>query len=284
MRRLSISFIALGALLVSSEASAADLGNGGYKDGGAQGYDWSLTGLKVGGILVIKPTYEGSEEYEAVGIPYLLPQFSGGSSDGFFNRIDARALDDVRFELIRHDGIIAGPLVGYQFGREEDDGDLLEGLGDIDDSFVAGGFVGYRWNWLQLDVSYHHFFGDVDGYQIRFGAEAIRAVNERVTLTARIGATYADNNYTQTNFGVTDEQSLASGLAGVGLGEFDADAGFKDVHAQVGFKADLDENWSARASARYSRLLDDAADSPVVETEDQFTGLIGLSYRFDTSR
>ena len=70
----------------------------------------------------------------------------------------------------------------------------------------------------------------------------------------------------------------------MGLAAFDADAGFKDVFAQIGFKADLDENWSARASVRYSHLLGDAADSPVIETENQFTGLLGLSYRFDIGR
>jgi outer membrane protein len=259
-------------------ASAADLGEGGYKDAGAPAQDWVLESVKFGGIVVIQPTYEGSDQYEVLGFPYLLPVFAGGP--GFFSRIDARALDDVRFELVQYDGFIAGPLAGYKFGREEDDGDLLVGLGDIDDSFVAGGFVGYRWDAVQFDVSYHHYFGDVNGYQIRFGAEVERPVNERVTLTGRIGATYADENYTQVFFGVTPGQAASSLAAGVGLPAFEADAGFKDVHAQVGAKTDLDERWSARASLLYSHLLGDAGDSPVVESKDQFTGLVGLSYRF----
>lgn len=277
MRQFSISCcaIALSASIATTSAFAADIGEGSYKDVGAPESEWALEGVKVGGILVVLPTYEGSEEYEVIGFPYLFPIFSGGP--GFFSRIDARALDDVRFTLIERDGFIAGPLAGYKFGREEDDGDLLEGLGDIDDSFVAGGFVGYRWNWLQFDVSYHHYFGDVDGYQIRFGAEVERPVSERVTLTTRVGATYADENFTQVYFGVTDEQALASPIFANG---FDADAGFKDVHVQVGLNAEIDEHWSARASLRYSRLLGDAADSPVVETEDQFIGLVGLSYKF----
>ena len=125
------------------------------------------------------------------------------------------------------------------------------------------------------------FFGDIDGYQIRFGIEAERQVSERMTLTARVGANYADENYNQVNFGISDAQELTSVAD---LGAFDADAGFKDVYAQVGVKTDLDEHWSATASLRYSRLVGDAADSPVVETEDQFTGLFGLSYRFDLRR
>jgi outer membrane scaffolding protein for murein synthesis (MipA/OmpV family) len=280
MRRFSDSVrtfaLAAPLLLAPALASAADIG--GYKDSGDPGSDWAIEGIKVGGIVVVQPTYEGSDDYEVLGFPYILPQFSGGS--GFFSRIDARALDDIRFTLTERDGFIAGPLAGYKFGREEDDGDLLEGLGDIDDAFVAGGFVGYRWNQLLFDVSYHHYFGDVDGYQIRFGAEIERPVSERVILTGRIGATYADENYMQVFFGVTDEQA---GDSPIFTDSFDADAGFKDVHAQVGLKADLDDRWSARASLHYSHLLGDAADSPVVESEDQFTGLLGLSYRFSVS-
>jgi outer membrane scaffolding protein for murein synthesis (MipA/OmpV family) len=281
MGRLATSSfaLALGISLLAAGALAADVGDGGYKDGGEPVSDWTVTGITVGGILIVQPEYEGSDEYEAVGFPYLFPNFAD-SGPGFFSRVEANGLDDIRFRLIERDGFFAGPLAGYQFGREENDGDLLEGLGDIDDSFVAGGFVGYQWAWFQADVSFHHFFGDTDGYQIRFGLQAERRVSERVKLTARVGANYADENYTQVNFGITDEQALASPIFAEA---FEADAGFKDVYGQLGVKVDLDEHWSARASLRYSRLVGDAADSPVIETEDQFTGLFGLSYRFDTS-
>jgi outer membrane scaffolding protein for murein synthesis (MipA/OmpV family) len=132
-----------------------------------------------------------------------------------------------------------------------------------------------------FDASYHQFFDDSEGYQIRFGAEMERQISDRVTLTGRIGATYADENYTQTYFGVSSQQAANSGAD---LDASNADAGFKDVNVQVGIKADLDERWSARATVGYSRLLGDAGDSQVVESEDQFTGLFGLSYKFYTDR
>jgi outer membrane scaffolding protein for murein synthesis (MipA/OmpV family) len=80
----------------------------------------------------------------------------------------------------------------------------------------------------------------------------------------------------QNYFGVAFATPLVSA--------FDADAGFKDVFLEVGLKAELDANWSLRGNLRYSRLIGDAADSPIVETEDQFTGLVGLSYKFDLDR
>jgi MipA family protein len=257
-------------------ASAADLG-GSYKDAPAPADDWAIDGFKVGGILIVQPKYEGSKEYELRGFPYIFPTFTG--APGYFSRVDARGIDDIRFNLFERGGFVAGPLAGYSLGRDQSDGDLLDGLGNIDGGAVAGGFLGYHLGPVLFDVSYHHFFDDSDGYQIRFGAQVERQISDRVMLTGRVGATYADQNYMQTYFGVSDGQSLNSGL-----GAYDADAGFKDVNVQVGIKADLDDRWSAQVIARYSRLIGDAADSPVVESEDQFTGLVGLSYKFYTDR
>ncbi len=259
------------AAVIGVSMAAQNAEAGGFKDYSDPGGDWSVEAIKVGGIVGFKPKYEGSDEYEAFGFPYIFPVFGGGP--GFFSRIDARGLDDVRFRLIERDGFVAGPLAGYDLGRDEDDGDLLAGLGDIDGGFIGGGFAGYYLGPVLFDVSYHHYFGDADGFQIRFGAESERAVSERVTLKARIGATYADDGYMDAYFGVS------AGL----LAPYDAGAGFKDVHAQIGIEADLDERWSMRGSLRYSRLIGDAADSPIVASEDQFMGLLGLSYKFHTS-
>lgn len=257
------------ALAVSASASAADLDES-YKDDAAGASDRSIEAIKVGGFIGVRPSYEGSDEYEAFGLPYIFPVIGNGPS--FFNRFDVYGLDDIRFKLIDRNGFLAGPLAGYDMGRDEDDGDLLEGLGDIDGGFVGGGFIGYNFGPILFDVSYHHFFGDADGYQIRFGAESVRYVSDRTKLTARIGATYADEGYMDSYFSV-------SGAGPADL--FEADAGFKDVNAQIGVQTQLDQNWSVRGSAKYSRLLGDAADSTIVENENQFFGLLGLSYKFN---
>ena len=286
MRRAFTSTLALmvcaGVAFSLTPAHAADLGGyGGYKDGTPPpADDWAITGLTVGGILVVMPKYEGSEHYEAIGFPYLFPVFGDGSP-GFFSRIDAKGLDDIRFKLIERDGFVAGPLGGYTIGRDDHDGRLLHGLGDVDGGVVAGAFVGYHIGPVLFDVSFHNTFGDDGGYLVRFGAEWERDIRPHTTLTARVGTTYADDSFMENYFGVSAAQSATSAA---GLPAFDASAGFKDVFVEVGLKTDLDAHWSARTTLRYSRLIGDAADSPVVESEDQFTALVGISYKFDLGR
>lgn len=266
-----VALIAAASIMVSSNALAADVGSYKDYDGAYVEEDWSVGALKVGGLIGFKPTYEGSNDYEAFGFPYIFPIFNGGP--GFFSHIDARALDDVRYKLIERDGFIAGPLVGYDLGRDEGDGDLLAGLGDVDGGLIGGGFAGYQFGPVLFDVSYHHYFGDADGYQIRLGAEYVHDISERTKMTTRVGANYADGAYMDAYFSVSSAATVAAA--------FDADAGFKDVYAQIGVETELDERWSLCGNIRYSHLLGDAADSTIVESENQFYGFLALSYKLD---
>lgn len=278
----SKSFKAVGAVLLSTSlmmgtsivsiANASDL------------TEHSGSSVQVGGGALIKPKYEGSDEYDVYGFPIIIPDFSGNSQFSFFKKyVEINGADDVRFKLLNQGGFTAGPLAGYTFGREEDDGDKLAGLGDVDEGLIVGGFVAYSFDVntskFTLSSSYHQqVTGDEDGYLLRFSAGVERPVNDRLKIKAKVGTTYADDEYFQTNFGVTTQQSLNSRA---NLAAFDADAGFKDVFVSLGTDLQLSESWKLIANVKYSRLLGDAEDSPVIETEDQFTGLIGLTYKFD---
>ena len=82
-------------------------------------------------------------------------------------------------------------------------------------------------------------------------------------------------------FGVSTVQA---GSSAAGLGAFDADAGFKDIHVQLSADYDINNRWSIMGGVGYKRLIGDAADSPIVETEDQFSATLGLTYRFSINR
>lgn len=237
----------------------------------------SSFGLGVGGVVAIKPKYEGSDEYDVYGFPIIIPEFGGGGV--LADRLKVRGADDVRYRLYGANGFEVGPLAGYAFGRDEDDGDLLRGLGDVDDGIVLGAYAGYRIGIVLLDVSYHHIVsGDDTGYQIRFGGEIEQPISSNAVVTARVGGTFADDNYMDTYFGISAAQAATS-VAGLSM--YDTSSGIKDVHVELGTRVDLTERWQIRAGARYGRLVGDAADSPIVESENQFSGYIGAAYRFD---
>ena len=235
--------------------------------------------IRLGGSVFAKPKYEGSNTYEVGGFPIVVPEFNASASGGFGNRVKFRGLDDIRFRALSAGGFEIGPVAGYRSGRDQDDGRLLGGLGDIDGGLVLGGYVGYRLGYVLLDAAASTAVtGDNSGFQFRFGAESTYHIYDRIEFTGRVGATYASDDYMDTYFGVTAPQAKAS-MAG--LSAFDASSGFKDIHVELGTKIELTTSLNLLLGARYARLIGDAADSPVIETADQFSGSIGLSYKFN---
>lgn len=270
----SVATVISATLLLAPQTAAAQDGAYGY--GAADNGGFSVG---VGGVVGIKPKYEGSDEYEAFGFPIVFPKFGGA---GLGDRVKVRGADDVRFKLFEAGGFEIGPLAGYAFGRDEDDGDRLRGLGDVDDGIVLGAYAGYSIGPVLFDISYHQIVtGNDDGYQIRFGAEVERALAPRWKGTARVGTTFADDNYTDSYFGITAAQSRRSFA---GLQSYDPGSGIKDIHVELGLRWDVTDRWQLRSGFRYGRLVGDAADSPIVESEDQFSALFGASYRFDFQR
>lgn len=231
--------------------------------------DW-----QVGGFVFVAPKYEGAKDYEVRGAPFVAPSSLDGSG-----RVQFRGPDDLRFRAIEAYGFEAGPLVGWRFDREDDEAFRLRGLGDVDGGLVVGGYAAYSIGAVKPFVSYHHgVTGDDTGALVRFGAEAKTVLPGRITVTATAGASYADDDYMDAYFSVTPGQSAASVA---NLGEYDADAGIKDVFIGLSSDVPLSDVWTLKLSGRYSRLVEDAADSPIVESENQVFGGLGLTYRFN---
>lgn len=238
--------------------------------GGLFGTD-QLT-LSVGGIAVVTPRYEGGNKYRAIGIPFIAP----GGPETDQDRFHIKGADDLRVRLFDVQNLEIGALTGWRFGRKPDDEERLRGTDKITGGLIAGAYVTYHMGAISPFVSYHHqVTGDDTGGVLRFGVEAKQWVTPWLKLTGVVGSSYADSHYMDKFFSITAAQSAASHLA-----TFDAGAGIKDVYFELGSALKLDDKWTLKVSGRYTRLVGDAAASSVIETADQFQGVVSLSYDF----
>ena len=269
-----------------------------------------LLGIGAG----VAPTYEGSDEYRV----FPFPLFSYDSGVDGPRRFEFRALDDIRLHAVRFGGLSVGVIGGYSFGRDEDDGDILDGLGDVDGGVIGGGFVSFDYEInpaarIGADVGIKtQFTGDAFdespflglpvgvrdriednygyGYEIDFGVSGEFDLTPRLNLATRVGATYASDEYMRTYFGVNAAQSAAAAangnvvpVFGVGANPNFADAidgQVKNVYVNANVAWDVTEKVQLRAGAGYSRLIGDAADSPISVSDNQFSGSLGVAYRF----
>jgi len=269
--RIGAAVGALSVLLAIPQANAQDR---------PDLFGFAGTPWQVGAFVFVTPKFEGAKSYDVFGFPFIAP---AGFGQGGASVIDIRGADDVRFRLVERGGFEAGPLAGYRFGRDQDDAARLAGLGDIDGGLVLGAYAGYRAGPWFLSASYHHqVTGDEDtGGLLRLAIDHTWRVSPHATLVTSLGTAYASNQYMQTYFGVSAAQATTSVAH---LPQFDPSAGFKDVSLSATATVELDPRWTLYLTGRYTRLIGDAADSPVIETENGFFGGAGLSYKFDWGR
>jgi len=235
----------------------------GYEDPKDVKRDWTLS---IGLIAGISPDYEGSDDY-GFGI---APNIAGSWRNLIFFKGKTLGV-----YAIRDKGLKAGPILSWTGGRSEDDNDKLEGLGDVDSSIEAGGFLSYRHKFVRFrmearqDINSGH-----DGALVELSAGTTLPIKKPRIFIA-LGTTWASDDYMESFFGVTPQQS-----AGSGLHTYNAGAGIKDINLSLAAGYPITNRWRVGAKLEYKRLVGDAADSPIVDAENQFMGGIGISYHF----
>ena len=230
--------------------------------------------LGIGGAFV--PEFEGAEDNEFRPVPIVSIQNFHG-----FNL----SVDGLTYNLVELGGraqgwsVVAGPLVGLADSRDQDDSDALDGLGDVDFGVDLGLFSRATYGPVMLNLAVTQEVADGHGGLLAtIGAGTRVPVTDRLSLAPMVSTTWADDSYMDSFFGVDPGQSAASGLD-----PFDAGAGFKDISLQLGSTYRVTDTIALRGSVGYSRLVGDAADSPIVRdngSADQFRALLGVSYQF----
>lgn len=223
-------------------------------------------GLIIGAGAMYEPEYEGSGDFKVTPVPAVIITY------GDWLQIDPGGLSVRAFE---HNGFSLSGKAGYEMGRDEDDADLLEGLGDVDGGVTVGVKAAYTWDALEFYAEVDQTIDGSESLIGTFGAEYTAPVTERFIVSAGVSATVANDKHMQSYFGVTATQSAASGLR-----EYQAEAGLKRVDFTASATYMVTENWLVRGEAGLGVLVGDAADSPIVEEKIQPSFMAVVGYKF----
>lgn len=247
---------------------------------------WNVTiGIGVGAA----PNFEGASTYHATALPYGNISYNGrgflgteGSTPPAAEGVQIGLLggflgpQGFGVNLIRVGAFRAGVLAGYAGGRQESDDAHLHGLGDISGAIQMGGYASYRWNAVEIRAQLRQAVTHSDnGLEASLGATYSFQPTDRIKMTVGPQLVFADGARMQTFFGVTPAQSQASGLR-----VFSAGGGINDVAFGVNGTYQLTPKWLVFGVAKISEIVGDAANSPIVQSKEQFFGGAGLAYHF----
>jgi MipA family protein len=261
IRLLQITPLFFAAPLVFGlgQAEAQDMGG---PDGDDRSGKWEFV---LGAGAIYGPTYEGAKDYETQPVPFFSISYGEKLSLGF---------DGLSYEFYDNGSLSMTSKIGFGFGRKESDDPHLAGLGDIDGGASLGFGVNYEAGPMNFFADLERDFGDAEGLVGKFGAEISQPVGQ-VLLGAGVSATWADDNYMQSYFGVTSAQAASSGLA-----QYEAGAGFKSAELELSATYMFAENWMLRGQVSVSEILGDAADSPIVQDTTQSSAAVFVAFKF----
>ncbi|MEM6908604.1 MAG: MipA/OmpV family protein [Pseudomonadota bacterium] len=249
---------------------------------------WVSVGLGAG----LVPSYAGSDDYILFPLPLIVGRVGGvgisPNGPGF-------VLDVLSPEPgfgPRKTRISAGPAFRIRNDRvAQIEDEVVETLEDLDLAVEVGANVGVaipgvfgprdtlvlstqvRW-----DVAGAHegmLIEPTVGYRTNFG--------RGIAFQAAANLQFVDDDYARYYFSVTPDQSVTSGLP-----QFDAEGGLNSVGVLAVTNFDLDGNLlngglNIYTVLGYSRLVNDAADTPFTDIRgdaNQFIGGLGIGYTF----
>jgi outer membrane scaffolding protein for murein synthesis (MipA/OmpV family) len=234
----------------------------------------------LGLVLAYKPAFSGSSDFK------LKPELAGflrygritiTGAGGFTTRRQDEVERGVDAELLRREAVRVNLSLRMDSGRRESASSQLSGMGDIRSTVRAR--LGVRWDvaprWQVAASTGLDALNRVGGYNVAAGVSYTLPLTERQRLVLGAGASGAGDRYMQAWYGVTPEQSAASGYP-----VYRAREGLRDVGGSVTWRIEIDPQWAAFAGASGSLLLGGAADSPLTRQRTGWSLNGGIARRF----
>jgi outer membrane scaffolding protein for murein synthesis (MipA/OmpV family) len=219
----------------------------------------------------LQPAYEGSRAYRVEG----GPDFNFYYRDEFF----VSTGDGIGYNFLRGSHYQVGIAMGYDLGRKmSQDYANLHGMGDISPAPVGklyGTWVLAKKFPLILRADVRQFIGGAQG---TVGDVAVYTPlpgsSRTFVMFAGPSVTLATSHYMQVVYGVTPQQSAASGHP---VDTFVHDG---TTAAGIGFSATkfLGEHWLLNLDGAYNEIRGKPGRSPLVEKADQHIIALSINY------
>ena len=233
--------------------------------GAAPGTD----GGSVGAALIATYQYQGSDKRRTLVLPVLDYQWANGWFAGVGNGIGYNFSSSSQTQY--------GLRLTADPGRKQHRASALQGMGDVDPAGELGAFFNLALpRGLALSSSVRRGAGvDNKGVVVDLGLSYSTEIAPKWYLSAGSGVTYANAHYMQTYFGVSQAQSVASGIAVYSPG-----AGARDVRTRLALTYSIDRTTAVTTVLSTTSLLGEARDSPIVRKRTFGSGVVAVTYAF----
>ena len=235
----------------------------------------------IGFVVNHGPRYPGSAQRDTSLTPGLAVRwgrFSLASRSAFSVRgAEAASGGGLRVELAQGERLRSSLGLRLDSGRRESESEELRGLGDVRRTLRLRLSLTYRLDegWRLRSVTTTDALGRGGGTQGEFQLGRDLPLTPALGVTGTLSRGWADRRHLQSYFGITPEQAARSGYPVTPMS-----AGLRDVTLGAGWRYALAPRWALFGGASATRLIDEAASSPLVRERSGWNVNAGLVHRF----
>lgn len=232
----------------------------------AQLPDWQVS---LGLMQIMVPKYRGGSEYRL----YVVPTFNLQYKKWFF----ANAYQGVGINVIHTKHWRVGSSVRYNFGGNDERSERFPGLDDINDKFLAGAFVNYRYSLFSLGFNTYRALGKLKGsgyYSPNVGMFV--PFSHKFFINVGVSARYDDKKYMQGLFGVEPIEAARSGLP-----VYQTNAGWQNLQFSLTPIWIITPHWSMSGFLSATRYISQAKRSPILDNKLTYFEGVSLMYNFN---
>lgn len=216
--------------------------------------------------------YEGSDEFGFEAQPAGAVQWRSDDDIFYF------AGEALGWRGLRADSWLFDAAVAFDEGREEADSDegYLDGLGDTEEATELVLQTRYAldddWRYWLVGRVVTGGNGNLGlfGLGYRFG-DQLDGTGSEINLVG----VFHDSEYANNGFGITAEQSAASGLP-----ETNLSGGLRSIGIDYTYRYYLNDNWQIFGEALYEHFSSDVQDSPIARSDYEAEVSVGFIYLF----
>ena len=223
---------------------------------------WKVT---IGGGVALTPRYEGAAKDRFRAVPLLE------IDNGHFFASTTRGLG---YNFSDDKATQYGLRVSLAPYRRQTADPHLNGMGDLSLGVEGGAFYNTRFD--QWYVTSSVATGN-RGAHIDLGGGYEFKLSPSDQLRAGVEATWANNKYMQTYFGVTAAQAAASG--GV-LTAYTTSSGVKDYALKANWTHAYNKEWFSNAGVTVKQLSGSAKNSPITQRQTNTSVSFVVGYHF----
>lgn len=232
-------------------------------------FGWQNVTVGIAGGLL--PEYMGADDSNAFALPYVTAKYQFDAHHGF----SFSPYEGLSYKYTFDKTWAAGLTADWRGGRDSSDDASLSGMPDIDGTVELGPWVSYRKGLFSAKLqSGFDVLDEHGGAVLDASAGFFIPISKQWKANIGVNVLGVSDDFNETYFSVSSAQSTLSRPV------YSASGGLAEAGATAGLLYMIDEHWFVWGNAGYSRLLGDAADSPLVQEENQLRGFLSIGYKF----